>query len=175
MWFPRRQTTDRPRRIYYNERFGLGRGPITGFIQIDEWRSGDDWNESRDRLRTVVQNQLLKEATYVSIGQISFYDVWAEIIPKVRPSHWITGGFRSTQIAKAKAPIIQIPVCLGSTDEAIEHIGGPVFFAIDALPYPESLDLSQRDRAVFSLTLLSSLSIAVRDEMRSRRQSGAFR
>lgn len=174
MWFARRSAkNDRPRRIYYIERSGLGRGPLTAYLSIDEWRSGDDWKESRDRLRTVVRSQLLEEASRVAIGSISFHSVWSSIIPSVCPSHWITAGIRST-VSKRKTPIIQIPVSLGVANDAIV-IGGPVFFAIDALPLPKSLEISRRDRAVFSLTLLSALSIAVRDQMRSTRQSGAFR
>jgi hypothetical protein len=170
MWFSETKLKSRPRRVHYLERIGLGRGPITAYYSLEEWRPGDNWHESSDRLRKAVQKQLLKEATFVTLDSLSFHDVWASIIPSVRPSHWITAGFRSTQNLKAKTPIIQIPACLGDTDSAIE-IGGLVFFAIDALPYPDSLDLSQRDRAVFALTLLSALSIAVRDQMRAQRRA----
>lgn len=167
MWFSRRVRWDRPRRIYYNKRSGLGNGHITGYLSIDEWRSGDYWHESRDRLRKVVHSQLLVEASLFTIGPISFHEVWASIIPSVCPSHWITAGFRSN-VTKKNIPIIQIPVCIGSTDDSI-RVGGSVFFAIDALQLPVSLNVSKRDRAVFSFTLLSALSIVVRDQMRDRR------
>ena len=172
MWFQRRPNPiDRPRRVHYLERVGLGCGPITAYYSLDEWRVGDKWNEASDRLRSIVREELLKEAPYITLGSISLHDVWAAIIPSVCPSHWITAGFRSTKALRSKTPIIQIPVSLGDTDSAIRDIGGIVFFAIDALPYPESLDISSRDRAVFSITLLSALSIAVRDQMRAQRRS----
>jgi hypothetical protein len=175
MWFRPKPNSDRPRRVYYNERVGLGRGYITAYLIIEEWRSGDNWHEASDRLRQVVRKELLQEAPYITIGSISLHDVWAAIVPSVCPSHWITAGFRSTEILKAKTPIIQIPVSIGTTDSAIRDIGGVVFFAIDALPYPDSLDISSRDRAVFSVTLLSALSIAVRDQMRAQRRAPPMR
>jgi hypothetical protein len=171
MWFRPKLSIDRPRRVYYNERIGLGRGYITAYIVIEEWRSGDNWHEASDRLRQVVRKELLQEAPYITFGSISLHDVWASIIPSVRPSHWITAGFRSTQILKAKTPIIQIPVSLGGKDGIVQDVGGVIFFAIDALPQPKSLDISSRDRAVFSITLLSALSIAVRDQMRAQRRA----
>lgn len=177
MWFRRKpdSSDDRPRRVHYLERVGLGRESITAYYCLEEWRPGDNWHDASDRLRSIVRKELLKEAPYITLGSISLHDVWASIVPSVRPSHWITAGFRSTQILKAKAPIIQIPVSIGDTDSAIRDIGGVVFFAIDALPYPESLDISSRDRAVFSVTLLSALSIAVRDQMRAQRRAPPMR
>ncbi len=171
MWFRPKLSIDRPRRVHYLERVGLVREPFTAYYCLEEWRAGDNWHEASDRLRQVVRKELLQEAPYITFGSISLHDVWAAIIPSVRPSHWITAGFRSTQILKAKTPIIQIPVAIGGTDSAIRDIGGVVFFAIDALPQPESLDISSRDRAVFSVTLLSALSIAVRDQMRAQRRA----
>jgi hypothetical protein len=168
MWRQLDREASVSRRVYYVERVGLGRGPITAYFDMHEFRPGENWRTERDRLERVVQKQLLKEAPFAPIGQISLYDVWASIIPSVRPSHWITAGYRSTQDPKIKEPIIHFPASLGDTDKAIEDIGGPCFFAIDALPYPESIEaIDRRDRAVFCLTLLYAMSIAVREQMRA--------
>ena len=159
---------DNQRRVHYLERIGMGRGDIIPYWDMHEFRPGEDWIQSRDRLQRVVQKQLLKNTPFAPLGQISFYDVWASIIPSVRPSHWVTAGYRSTQSPKIKEPIIHFPASLGDTDAAIRDVGGPCFFAIDALPCPESIELiDRRDRAVFCLTLLYALSIAVRDQMRA--------
>lgn len=166
MWFTARP--DRPRRVYYSQRIGLWIPPIVAYFSLDEFRAGDEWHEGRDRLSAIVQQEFLQDSARYAVGQISLHTVWASIIPSVYPSHWITVGWRSSAIdrQKEKAPVIQIPVSIGPTDEAIRDVCGPIFFAIDALPAPESLDLSNRDRAVLSITMLSALSIAIRERMK---------
>lgn len=157
---------DRPRRVYYFERgLGLGHYDRTPYISIDEFRMGDPWRDQRDRLRVVVERQLLVDASVVSIGTISYWRVWASIIPSVIPSHWITAGYRSTLNRWDKVPIIQFPASLGDSEGVIKDIAEQITWAIDALPLPESLQLEKSQRNVFSLTLLSSLAIAVRDQM----------
>lgn len=160
---------DRPRRIYYNqsEFSGLGNRLVT-FIAIDEFRNGDEWIFARDRLSEVVQKELLATAPQVSPGAVSWHDVWASIVPSVIPSHWITVGWRDRWIKAEKVNIVQIPLSLGGTEDVIA-IAGQVFFAIDALSKPKSLEtIEKRDRAVLSITLFWTIAIAVREEMRSR-------
>ena len=154
----------RPRRLYCIEGPDLGRGDITVYVRLDEFRSDDEWILSRDRLRQVVRKQLLAEATFVTLGTTNFFDVWRSIIPTAEPDYWITAGVRSGKASKTKSPIIQIPVCLPSDKGAIE-VCEAIFFALEALPIARSLAAIPRDRAVFSLTALSALSIAVRHRM----------
>ena len=158
---------DTPRRIYYFERgrTGLGDSARTPYLSIDEFRMGDPWRSQRDRLRSVVDRQLLADASFVAVGSISYWRVWASIIPSVVPSHWITAGYRSTESRWDKVPIIQFPASLGDSEGVLRDIAEQVSWAIDALPLPPSLQLEKRERSVFSLTLLSALSIAVRDQM----------
>lgn len=160
------------RRVYYfdntnsaGDGYDLGPRLRTPYIAIDEFRSGDDWKDQRDRLRRVVERQLLCHASIVSIGQISYWRVWASIIPSVRPSHWITAGYRSTVNRWDKVPVIQFPVSLGDSEGVVRDLAEPMAWAIDALQLPPSLTLEKSERAVLSLTLLSSLSMAVRDRM----------
>ena len=158
---------DQPRRIYYfeSERSRLGTRPRTAYLSIDEFRAGDTWKPQRDRLRSVVERQLLCHASIVSINSISYWRVWASIVPSVRPSHWVTAGYRSTENRWDKVPIIQFPASLGDSESVVRELAEPISWAIDALPLPPSLQLEKRERSVFSLTLLSSLSIAVREQM----------
>lgn len=158
---------DRDRKIYYFEsgRVGLGHRPRTAYLSIHEFRSGDDWKPQRDRLKRVVERELLCHASIVSIGQISYWRVWASIIPSVMPSHWITAGYRSTENRWDKVPIIQFPASLGDSEGVVRDIAEPISWAIDALPVPPSLQLEKREKRVLSLTLLSALSIAVRERM----------
>ena len=173
MWFWRRQDNDRSRRIRSIGRSGLGVAQPNPYLYLDEWRYGDDWMESRDRLRSVVQTEILSREGSFTFGNVSIFDVWDLIIPSSRPSHWITCGLRFESEPKTQIPIIQIPVSLG-TDERAIVVCNAIFFAIEALPLPSNLEtnisIPRRDRAVICLTLLSALSIAVRDQMRSDRQ-----
>ena len=155
------------RRIYYfeSERPGLGHRPRTAYLSIHEYRSGDDWRDQRDRLKRVVERELLCHASIVAVGQISYWRVWASIIPSVVPSHWITAGYRSTENRWDKVPIIQFPASLGDSEGVVRDIAEPISWAIDALPLPPSLQLEGSKKRVFSLTLLSALSIAVRARM----------
>ena len=155
---------ERPRRIYYFER-GLGMGDRTPYLSIDEFRMGDPWRSQRDRLRAVVDRQLLADASFISVGNISYWRVWASIVPSVIPSHWITAGYRSTSSRWDKVPIIQFPASLGDSEGVLRDIAEQVAWAIDALPLPESLTMEGPKKRIFSLTLLSALSIAVRDQM----------
>ena len=159
----------RSRRIYsFNgsrNGFELGVGPRTAYLAIDEFRNGDDWKDQRDRLKYAVERQLLSHSSIVSVGTISYWRVWASIIPIVTPSHWITAGYRSTENRYDKVPVIQFPASLGDSEGVIHDLAEPMAWAIDALPLPLSLQLEKRERSVFSLTLLSALSIAVRDQM----------
>ena len=157
---------ERPRRIYYFERrSGLGGRIRTPYLAIDEFRVGDDWKDQRDRLRLVVERELLSHASIVSIGQVSYWRVWAAIVPSVMPSHWITAGYRSTENRWDKVPVIQFPASLGDSDSVVKELAEPMAWAIDALPLPTSLQLEKHERNSLSLMLLSSLSIAVRDRM----------
>jgi len=171
-WFNnlKHKDDDENRRIYYFDKKGDGLGfwPRTIYIEIDEFRSGDPWRSQRDRLKLVVERQLLSHASVVSIGQISYWRVWGNIIPSVRPSHWITAGYRSTKSRWDKVPVIQFPASLGTSESVLQDLAKPMTWAIDALPLPPSLQLERSERAVFSLTLLSELSIAVRDQMGRR-------
>ena len=168
-WFHKSSKKDESdrRRIYYfdNTRDGHGLGLRTPYLAIDEFRQGDQWKDQRDRLRAVVSRQLLAHASIVSIGQVSYWRVWAAVIPSVVPSHWITAGYRSTESRFDKVPVIQFPVSLGTSEDVVKDLAEPVAWAIDALPLPPSLQLSRRERSVFSLTVLSALSIAVRSRM----------
>jgi len=167
-WFQKSSRNDErngSRRIYSFNGSRLGPELRTAYIAIDEFRQGDLWKDQRDRLRIVVSRQLLAHASIVSIGQISYWRVWAAIIPSVVPSHWITAGYRSTENKWDKVPVIQIPVSLGTSESVVRDIAEPIAWAIDALQLPESLQLSKRERSVFSLTVLSALSIAVRSRM----------
>ena len=157
----------RSRRVYYFDRRGDGLGirPRTPYLEIDEFREGDPWKSQRDRLKRVVERQLLCHASIVSIGQVSYWRVWGSIVPSVIPSHWITAGYRSTENHWDKMPVIQFPASLGASDGAVRDLADPMAWAIDALQIPESLTLENSQRAVFSLTILSALSIAVRDRM----------
>ena len=155
----------RSRRVYYFEPRGLGREFRTPYLSVYEFRSGDSWKSQRDRLRAVVNRHLLADASLVSIGSISFWRVWASIVPSVRPSHWITAGYRSSVNRWDKVPVIQFPASLGDSEGVLKDIAKPISWAIDALPIPPSLQLEERERNSFSLTLLSALSIAVRDQM----------
>ena len=163
------ERTSRTRRIYsFNgSRHGseLGSEPRTAYLAIDEFRSGDSWKPQRDRLRYAVERQLLSHSSIVSVGTISYWRVWAAIIPSVAPSHWVTAGYRSTENKYDKVPVIQFPASLGNSEGVIHDLAEPMAWAIDALPLPPSLQLEKRERSVFSLTLLSALSIAVRDQM----------
>lgn len=174
-WFNnlrREEDHGKRRRIYYfdnRDRAGDGSylGPRlrTAYLAIDEFRPGDDWKSQRDLLRRVVERQLLSHASIVSIRQISYWRVWASIIPSIRPSHWITAGYRSTQNQWDKVPVIQFPVSLGDSEGVVRDLAEPMAWAIDALQVPDSLQLQKSERAVLSLTLLSALSIAVRTRM----------
>ena len=166
-WFKNSKGKDhgRTRRIYSFNGSGLGAEPRTAYLAVDEFRSGDPWELQRDRLRRVVERQLLSHSSIVAVGSISYWRVWAAVIPSLTPSHWITAGYRSTENKWDKVPVIQIPVSLGSSEGVIHDLAEPMAWAIDALPLPPSLQLDREKRAVFSLTLLSSLSIAVRDQM----------
>jgi hypothetical protein len=166
---------DRPRRVYYNQSdfSGLGNRPIS-FLSIDEFRNGDDWIFARDRLSQIVQKELLSTAPQVTPGSVSWHDVWASIVPSVIPSHWITVGWRDRWIKAEKVNVVQIPVSLGRTEDVIA-IAGQVFFAIDALSKPKSLEsIEKRDRAVLSITLFWTIAIAVREDMRSRYRGTPF-
>lgn len=164
--FWRKPDSDRPRRIFYTRNDGLG---ISPYLRIDEWRYGDDWRASGAKLRSIVGRKILAKQPSFSIGSISFHAVWDAIIPRIRPSHWLTCGYcvpsPRSQSPRSRSPIIQIPVVLGTDETAIE-IGRDVFFAIGSLPIPATLEISQHDRAIFSFTILNALSITVRDRMR---------
>ena len=162
------ERNSRSRRIYSFNGSGLGTEPRTAYLSIDEFRSGDSWKPQRDRLKYAVERQLLCHSSIVAVGSVSYWRVWAAIIPSVTPSHWITAGYRSTENKYDKVPVIQFPASLGSSEDVIHDLAEPISWAIDALPLPPSLTLKERERAVFSLTLLSSLSIAVRDQMSRR-------
>jgi len=173
-WFDNlgRKNEEQRRRIYYFDNTdSTGDGSLLGprfrtpYLAIDEFRQNDDWKDQRDRLRRVVERQLLCHASIVSIGQISYWRVWASIIPSVRPSHWITAGYRSTVNRWDKVPVIQFPASLGDSEGVVKDLAEPMAWAIDALRLPSSLTLERSERAVFSLTLLSALSMAVRDQM----------
>lgn len=155
----------RPREIYRFERSGLGYELRTPYLTIHEFRIGDPWKTQRDRLRRVVDREFLADASIVSIGSVSFWRVWASIIPSVAPSHWVTAGYRSTLNKWDKVPIIQFPASLGDSEGVLRDIAEPISWAIDSLPLPESLQLEASKRRTFSYTLLSRLSIAVRDQM----------
>ena len=176
-WFNnlRREDHGKRRRIYYfdngdseGDGLHLGTRLRTVYLSIDEFRPGDDWKSQRDRLRRVVERQLLSHASVVSIGQVSYWRVWASIVPSIRPSHWITAGYRSTQNQWDKVPVVQFPASLGTSESVVRDLADPMAWAIDALQVPESLTLQKSERAVLSLTLLSALSIAVRDRMNHR-------
>ena len=160
------------RQIYYFDRRGHGHdlGPRfrTPYLGIDEFRSGDEWTSQRDRLKRVVERQLLAHASIVSIGQVSYWRVWASIVPSIEPSHWITAGYRSTENRWDKVPVIQFPASLGDSEAVVKDLADPMAWAIDALQLPESLTLKKSEKAVLSLTVLSALSIAVRDQMSRR-------
>lgn len=151
--------------IYRHERVGLGTGPRTCYLQIDEYRQGDRWRPQRDRLRRTVERHLLAEASVVTIGSISFWRVWASIVPTLLPSHWITAGYCSTMSEYDVVPVIQFPASLGDSEGVLRDVAQQIADAIDALPMPPSLQLEKRERRVLSLTLLSALSIAVRNRM----------
>ena len=157
------------RRVYYFDgtRHGsdVGPNPRTVYLSIDEFRYGDDWSGQRDRLKYVVERQLLCHSSIVAVGSISYWRVWAFIIPSIAPSHWITAGYRSTENRLDKVPVIQFPACLGNSEAVVLDIADKMAWAIDALPMVGSLQLEKRQRSVFSLTLLSALSVAVRDWM----------
>ena len=160
------KNNDRPRRVYYFERgLGLGRSTCTPYLSIDEFRMGDPWRDQRDRLRAVVERHLLVDASYIAVGSVSYWRVWGTIIPSVMPSHWITAGYRSTESRWDKVPIIQFPASLGDSEGVLKDIAEQVSWSIDALPLPDSLTLKGPKKRVFSLTLLSALAIAVRDQM----------
>jgi|GEM_PF-3678041 len=174
-WFKnskRKNEQNRARQIYYFDRRGhgyeLGSRLRTPYLVIDEFRSGDEWKSQRDRLKRVVERQLLAHASIVSIGQISYWRVWASIVPSVIPSHWITAGYRSTENRWDKVPVIQFPASLGDSEGVVKNLAEPMAWAIDALQVPESLQLKNSEKAVLSLTVLSALSIAVRDQMSRR-------
>ena len=171
-WFNnlKRKNEEQSRRIYYFDKRGDGLGvwPRTIYIEIDEFRSGDDWKNQRDRLKLVVERQFLSHASIVSIGQISYWRVWSSIIPSVVPSHWITAGYRSTRNRWDKVPVIQFPASLGTSESVLKDLAKPMTWAIDALPLPLSLTLERSERAVFSLTLLSELAVSVRGQMSRR-------
>jgi hypothetical protein len=170
-WWKRQSDVEIPRRIYSYERI-WDRKPCNAYLSIDRFRSGDRWLEKRATLQGVVQQVILNEVAQHPVGSASLYAVWDAIIPKVTPSYWITAGYRSNLNRLDREPIIQIPVSLGAlpTDRIIESIGGPLGFAIDSLIPPETLTaLTPRDRAVFSFTLLSALTLEVRDLMRDRK------
>jgi hypothetical protein len=165
-------TDSRPRRIYSYQR-AWNRRPVNAYLAIDRFRSGDDWARARDSLQSFVSRELLRDTARYPVGSVSLYRVWEEVIPTVRPSHWITGGYRCQIDRLEKVPIVKVPVCLPErllpTDDRIaEKIGGPVGFAIDSLPPPETLVVSNRDKLIFSATLLAALSLEVRDLMRRR-------
>jgi len=174
-WFKnskRKHEQNRARQIYYFDRKGhgyeLGSRLRTPYLVIDEFRSGDEWKSQRDRLKRVVERQLLCHASIVSIGQVSYWRVWSSIVPSVIPSHWITAGYRSTENRWDKVPVIQFPASLGDSESVVKDLAEPMAWAIDALQVPESLTLKNSEKAVLSLTLLSALSIAVRDQMSRR-------
>ena len=156
---------DKDRKIYYFDQSRLGHGPRSVYLRIDEFRSGDDWKNQRDRLKRVVEREFLSHASVVSVGQISYWRVWGRIIPSVMPSHWITAGYRSTQNRWDKVPVIQFPASLGDSASVVKDLAKPMAWAIDALPIPPSLQLEGREKRNLSFTLLSELSIAVRDQM----------
>ena len=62
-------------------------------------------------------------------------------------------------------PVIQFPASLGDSEGVLRDVAQQIADAIDALPMPPSLQLEKRERRVLSLTLLSALSIAVRNRM----------
>jgi len=166
-WWKSRSDVEISRRIYSYERI-WNRKPINAYFCIDRFRGGDDWIEARNQLKSFVQTELLKDVARYPLGSISLYAAWSAIIPDVRPTHWISAGYRCQIERFEKIPIVRIPLSLSifaTDDRIIERIGGPVGWAVDSLPNPETLVLSGREKLVFASTLLNALALEVRDEL----------
>lgn len=169
MWnILRKYSTDRPRRIYSIRSTGLG--DVWTFLEIDEFRSEDEWRTARDRLSETVQRELIPSRSQYASGVITWASVWDSIIPSHQPSHWVTAGFRSKWVREDKVKIISLPLCLGDNDRAVRYFAGPMFYAIDALPKPQKTStIESRDRAVFVIALLWTIAIAAKEAMSAER------
>lgn len=155
-----------PRRIYNYERLMGGR-PVESYLSIDRVRVRDPWQGQRDSLRTIVQKHILADTAQYPVASISLHRVWASLIPDFAPNYWITSGYRRSDAGLDREPLIQIPLNLeGTTDQIAEFIGGPVGYAVESLEPPASIEsLTPEQRLTFRFTVLSAITIAVRDQM----------
>lgn len=160
-----------PRRIYNYERV-VGRRPIESYLSIDRVRVRDPWQGQRDSLRTIVQKHILADAAQYPVASVSLHRVWAALIPDFAPNYWITAGYRRSDAGLEREPLIQIPLNLeGTTEQIAEFIGGPVGYAAESLESPASLEsLTPEQRLTFRFTVLSAITIAVRDQMSQKAQ-----